>query len=71
MTTSRDPNSVIYVGFWKKVLASLIDNLLMLIPYIIIEDTVSEKAHPFLNLLEQKVVFLRKYFRHFYFALAL
>jgi len=57
MTTSRDPNSVIYVGFWKRVLASLIDSLVMLIPYIIMEVTVSEKAHPFLNPLIQILSF--------------
>jgi uncharacterized RDD family membrane protein YckC len=42
MTTSRDLNSVIYVGFWKRVLASLIDSLVMLIPYIIMEATFSD-----------------------------
>ena len=53
MTTSRDLNSVIYVGFWKRVLASLIDSLVMLIPYIIMEATVSGKDYPFLNPLIQ------------------
>jgi uncharacterized RDD family membrane protein YckC len=57
MTTSRDPNSVIYVGFWKRVLAYLIDNLVMLITYIIMEATVSEKDYPFLNPLIQILSF--------------
>ena len=57
MTTSRDPNSVIYVGFWKRVLASLIDSLVMLITYIIMEATVSEKDYPFLNPLIQILSF--------------
>ncbi len=57
MTTSRDPNSVIYVGFWKRVLASLIDSLVMLILYIIMEATVSEKDYPFLNPLIQILSF--------------
>jgi len=32
MTTSRDPNSVIYVGFWKRFLASIIDSFIIIIP---------------------------------------
>ena len=29
MTTSRDPNSVIYIGFWKRVLACIIDAIII------------------------------------------
>ena len=37
MTNSRDPNSVIYIGFWKRVLAYIIDYLVTFLPYGIVE----------------------------------
>ena len=36
MTTSRDPNSVIYIGFWERFLAYIIDTLVILLPFSII-----------------------------------
>lgn len=49
MTNSRDPNSIIYIGFWKRFLAYFIDGFVMLIPYLILEVAVDSKIHPVLN----------------------
>ncbi|MES2961877.1 MAG: RDD family protein [Pseudomonadota bacterium] len=49
MTTSRDPNSVIYVGFWKRALAYLIDALVLFIPLLILEFFVNSKTNLLLN----------------------
>jgi uncharacterized RDD family membrane protein YckC len=53
MTTSRDPNSVIYIGFWKRFLAYIIDFLVYFLPYVIMEVIFDEKIYPVLNFIIQ------------------